>query len=317
MLGVGLSLCSGAPSFAADIKQSTGVYRIGVLGAGSAQHNSPSMNAFRSGLRDLGWTEGRIVFVERWANGRYEELLALASDLVALKVDLILAADGTLSAEAAMKATREIPIVLAHVGDPLGQKLVRSLSRPGGNVTGPSVMGPELMAKELALLKEAMPGIRTVGLLVNSANPSTAEILRVIRASIQTLDMRLVIVEVLPLDDLDRRLNQMRNAGVQALMGVNLEQAFDTYLRFGLEHRLPMAGYADKPPGLLTLGTDDQQIYRHAAIYVDKILRGANPGELPIEQPTEIRLVINLKTATAFGLTIPRSFVLRADEVIQ
>jgi putative ABC transport system substrate-binding protein len=268
-------------------------------------------------MADLGWDGRSTELVERWANARPERLPGLAAELLALNVDVIVALGDT-SVLAAMRATRHIPIVFAFSDDPEGAKLVTSLARPGGNVTGLSYMGPEIYAKELSFLKEAMPGLRKLGVVTSSANPSADAIIRALRNTAETLGVELKIVDIYPLDSLDLRINEMAGAGVQAITGFVLYSLVkDRLIRFGIANRIPLAGYTDGLPGLLSLEIDELQMARQSARYVDKILRGANPGELAVEQPTKFLLFINLTTAKAYGITIPRSLLLRADNVIQ
>jgi putative ABC transport system substrate-binding protein len=313
---VGVVLSATAP-FAADPPPLGRVYRIGVLSDGTPKGLAREMEALRSGMADLGWNGTRIEFVERLADGRYEQLPRLAAELVALKVDVIVALGG-LSVKAVMRATRQIPIVFPRGWDPGGEKLVTSLARPGGNATGLSLMAPDLYAKELSLLKEAMPELRRVGVVIDSAEPSAAGVVRALRATGETLGIELKMVEIQPLDSLDSRLNDMNRTGVQAITGfVDTYAAKDKFIRFGIANRVPLAGYTAGLPGLLSLEVDELQMVRRSAYYVDKILRGANPGELAVEQPTKFLLFINLATAKAFGLTIPQSLLIRATELVQ
>ena len=312
---VGVFLLAAA-TFAAAPPPQGHVYRIGVLSGGTAKDWAQGMEALRSGMADLGWNGTRIEFVERWANGRSERLPRLAAELVALHVDVIVA-PGDRSANAAIRASRQIPIVLVNGSDPEGLGLVTSLARPGGNVTGLSYMGPDLYAKELSLLKEAMPGLRKVGVVIDSTHPSADGILKALRATGEKLGIELKMVEIQPLNSLDSRLNDMKNTGVQAITGFVDSEAKDKLISFGIANRVPLAGYTNGPPGLLSLEIDAIQMFRRAAYYVDKILRRANPGELPVEQPTKFRLIINLTTAKAFGLTIPQSLLIRATELVQ
>ena len=312
------TLLSATASFAAEPPRSGHVYRIGWLsGAGGRPLDADILKAFRSGMADLGWDGRSTELVERWANARPERLPGLAAELVALNVDVIVAVSDT-SVLAAMRATRQIPIVCPFFNDPEGAKLVTSLARPGGNVTGLSYMAPEIYAKELSLLKEAMPGLRKLGVVINSASPGADGITRALRNTSETLGIELRIVDVYPLDNLDLRINEMTGAGVQAITGFVLQPQFkDRLIRFGTANRIPLAGYTDGLPGLLSLEVDELQMARRSAHYVDKILRGANPGELPVEQPTKFLLFINLTTAKAYGITIPQSLLLRADNIIQ
>jgi putative ABC transport system substrate-binding protein len=312
------TLLSATALFAAEPPRSGHVYRVGWLsGAGGRPWDADTLKAFRSGMADLGWDGTSTELVERWANARPERLPGLAAELVALNVDVIVAI-GDASVLAAMRATRQIPIVSPFSEDPVGAKLVTSLARPGGNVTGLSYMGPEIYAKELSLLKEAMPGLRKLGVVINSASPSADGIIGALRNTSGALGIELKIVDAYPLDSLDLRINEMTGAGVQAITGFVLKPPFkDRLIRFGTANRIPLAGYTDGLPGLLSLEVDELQMARRSARYVDKILRGANPGELAVEQPTKFLLFINLTTAKAYGITIPQSLLLQADNIIQ
>jgi len=316
VLVVGI-LLSASASFAAEPRSPGRVYRIGWLADGSAKGGAEYMEAFRSGMADLGWRGGNTEFVERFANRHTEQLPGLAAELVALNVDVIVAF-GDASIRAAMRATRQIPIVFPMAWDPEGEKLAISLARPGGNATGLSLMAPDLYAKELTFLKEAMPGLRKVGVVNDSTDPSAEGVAKALRATAKTLGVELKMVEIQPLDSLDSRLNDMIGAGVQAITGfVETPVARDKFIRFGIANRVPLAGYTSGLPGLLSLEVDQVQMARRSARYVDKILRGANPGELAIEQPTEFLLFINLTTAKEFGLSIPQSLLIRADHLIR
>jgi putative ABC transport system substrate-binding protein len=307
--------------FPAAGQQPGKVYRIGVLGAGSSAQYSHQMEVFQQALRDLGWVNERaITFDERWADGRYERLPELVAELVALKVDLILASGGTPAVEAAVRATRKIPIVFPTLADPVAEKFVQSMAHPGGNVTGITNMSTELHPKRVALLKDAMPEIRRVALLFNSANSNTAEAVRSSKAASEFLGIQLQVFDVRAPEEFERAFDSMSGSAVQGVVvgedGVllgNLKKVGE----LALKHRLPLVAAAPDMGVLVAYGRDAEANYRRAATYVDKILKGANPGDLPIEQPTKLNLVINLKTANALGLTVPQSLLLRADEVIR
>jgi len=241
----------------------------------------------------------------------------LASELVALKVDVIVAA-GDASVHAAIGATRKIPIVFPISSDPIGERLISSLAHPGGNATGESYLAPDLYAKELSHLKEAMPGLRKVGVVTDNSDPSNEGIVKALQTAAKTIGVELKMVDIRPLDDLDARLNAMNSAGVQAITGYVLYPgALEKLIRFGIANRVPLAGYTEGLPGLLSLEVDDIQMTRRSAYYVDRILRGANPGDLAVEQPTKFQLIVNLKTAKVFGLAIPQSLLIRATNIIQ
>ena len=325
-LGLVLSICAVTFPLDAEAQQVGRVYRIGVLGASTAAEHAEDLGVFRQALRELGWVNERaIAFEESYADGRYERLPRLAAELVALKVDLIFTG-GTPATEAAMKTTREIPIVFWSIGDPVRQKVVQSLAHPGGNVTGSSIMSAEMSVKRLALLQEALPGIKRVAWLINGANPATAYYLQ--WAASQPLGIQVQTFDIRESENVQKTFEKMSRADMQALIIFDDGAlATDANLkRFGglaLKHRLPMMTSDDEPGAaadhavLIAYSEDTPALLRRAAAYVDKILKGSNPGDLPIEQPTKFRLIINLKTAKALGLTIPQSLLVRADEVIQ
>jgi len=307
---------------AAEAQQAAKVFRIGFLGSGGPADHAPRVDSFRQGLRDLGYVEGRTATIEyRLAEGKMERLPALAAELVALKVDVIVAS-GTPTALAAKNATTTIPIVFATSGDPVGT-LVASIARPGGNVTGLSLVGPELVARQLQLLKEAVPKASRVAFLSNPDNPYTPVMVKEVEAAARSLKVRMQRVESRGGAATDAAFDAMARERPNALLVL-----FDPVLtgqrarisELANKHRLPSMcphrEYAEDG-GLMAYGASLTDLYRRAATYVDKILKGAKPGDLPVEQPTKFELVINLKTAKALGLTIPPSLLARADEVIQ
>jgi ABC-type uncharacterized transport system substrate-binding protein len=311
--------------FAGEAQQAAKVAQIGYLTLNLAA--SPHMpEAFRQGLRDLGYIEGRNVVIEiRSAEGKLERLPALAAELVALRVDVILAA-GTPHALAAKQATRTIPIVFAAGTDPVMDGLVTSLARPGGNVTGLSSLGSELVAKRLELLKQAVPGVSRVAVLWHPGalgERTEKDMLKEAEVAARALGVRLQFVEARGPADFDRAFSDMTRARVDALTLLTSTMFLSERRRLvalAAKHRLP-AVYPWRDVvdagGLMSYGPDLADLFRRAATYVDKILKGAKPGDLPVEQPTKFELVINLKTAKALGLTIPQSLLQRADEVIQ
>ena len=278
------------------------------------------MDAFKQRLRELGWDERSVTFEERWAADRYDRLHSLAGELVALKVDLILASGGTPAVEAAVRATRTIPIVFPTLGDPVAERFAQSLAHPGGNVTGISNLGTELYVKRLALLKEAAPGITYVALIVNTANLFMAEAVQASRVASRSLGIQLEVFDVRTPSDFEATFQKVSRWGAQAVLVGGDDTLVSNLAKLGslaLQYKLPLVtGYNDTGV-LLAYNRDALETYRRAAAYVDKILKGANPGDLPIEQPTKFILVVNLKTAKALGITIPQSLLLRADEVIQ
>jgi putative ABC transport system substrate-binding protein len=310
---------------AAEAQQAAKIARIGYL-AGNLAAASQNVAAFRQGLRDLGYVEGRSVVIEyRDAEGRLERFPALAAELVALKVDVIVAS-GTLAALAAKQATRTLPIVFSPAGDPVGSGLVTSLARPGGNVTGLSAFAPELVGKRLEQLTQAVPGVRRVAFLWQPGGlgeRTEKDILKAAQVAAVTLGVRLQLVEARGPADFDRAFSDMTRARAGALT-VLTSNMFVTERRrlvdLAAKNRLPavynVREFVDAG-GLMAYGPNLADLYRRAATYVDKILNGAKPGDLPVEQPTKFELVINLKTAKALGLTIPQSLLGRADQVIQ
>jgi putative ABC transport system substrate-binding protein len=308
-----------------EAQQAAKVPRIGWLANNPAASLHPP-EAFRQGLRDLGYVEGRNVVIEyRNAEGKPERLPALAAELVALKVDVILAAI-VLAALAAKQATKTIPIVFASVADPVTSGLVTSLARPGGNVTGLSILSPELIGKRLELLTQAVPGVSRVAVLWElggGGEPADKDVLKRAEVAGQALGVRLHFVEARD-GDFDRAFSDMTRARAGALTMLPSGGMFFNERRrlvdLAAKNRLP-AVYpwreAVDAGGLMAYGPRIADLYRRAATYVDKILKGAKPADLPVEQPTKFELVINLKTAKALGLTIPPSLLARADEVIQ
>jgi len=300
--------------------------RIGWLSPGSTVTHGSFLDAFRQRLRELGYVEGRDLAIEsRWAEGKLERLPALAAELVALKVDVI-AAGGTLAALAAKQATRTLPIVFANAGDPVGSGLVTSLARPGGNVTGLSMLAQELVGKRLELLTQAVPGVSRVAILRQPGGlgeRTEKDMLKEAEVAARALGVRPQFVEARGPADFDRAFSDMTRARAGALT-VLPSAMFNTERRrlvdLAAKNRLPAVypwrEFVDAG-GLMAYGSDLADLFRRAATYVDKILRGAKPADLPVEQPTKFELVINLKTAKALGLTIPQSLLGRADEVIQ
>jgi putative ABC transport system substrate-binding protein len=313
-----------AAPLAAEAQPVAKVPRIGYL-ALNPTANPHLHEAFRQGLRDLGYVEGRNVVIEsRDAEGKPERLPALAAELVALKVD-VLVAQSTVAALAAKQATRTLPIVFP-VADPVSSGLVTSLARPGGNLTGLSILAPEMVGKGLELLKQAVPGVSRVAVLWDpGAFPErTAKDMRKeVEVAARALGVRLQFIEARGPDDFDRAFSEMTRARAGALTVLGGSMLFSERKRLvdlAGKNRLP-AVYPWREGvdagGLMAYGPNVADLFRRAATYVDKILKGAKPGDLPIEQPTKFELVINLKTAKALGLTIPRSLLQRADQVIE
>jgi ABC-type uncharacterized transport system substrate-binding protein len=314
-----------AAPLAAEAQQPAKVPRIGYL-APSLAANPQNHEAFRQGLRDLGYVEGGNVVLEyRDAEGKPERFPALAAELVALKVDVIVAPT-TLAAVAAEQATRTIPIVFATAGDPVTSGLVISLARPGGNVTGLSILAPELVGKRLELLTQAVPGVSRVAVLWHPGGMGERmdkDMAKEADAAARALGVRLHFVEARGPADFERAFSDVTRGHAGALTVLGSTMFSDERRRLvdlAARNRLP-AVYTSKEfvdaGGLMAYGPNVADLYRRAATYVDKILKGATPTDLPVEQPTKFVLVVNLKTAKALGLTIPPSLLLRADEVIR
>jgi putative tryptophan/tyrosine transport system substrate-binding protein len=323
-----IALLSGAAvawPLGASTQQAAKVPRIGYL-TGNLAANPHTREAFLQGLRDLGYVEGRNLEIEyRDVEGKYERLPALAAELVALKVDVILAA-GTPQPLAAKQATRTIPIVFAGAADPVGSGLVTSLARPGGNVTGLSLLSPELVGKCLEQLKQAVPGVSRVAVLWQpggSGERTEKDMLNGAEGAGRALGVRLQFVEARGPADFDRAFSDMTTAraGALTVLASNMllgerRRLVDLAAKNRLPAVYPLREFVDAG-GLMAYGPDLADVFRRAATYVDKILKGAKPAALPVEQPTKFELVINLKTAKALGLRIPAVLLARADEVIE
>jgi putative tryptophan/tyrosine transport system substrate-binding protein len=314
-----------ATPLAVEAQQAAKIPRIGYL-TGSLVTSPHLPEAFRQGLRNLGYVEGRNVVIEyRDAEGKLERLPALAAELVALKVDVIVAG-GTPVALTAKEATRTLPIVFAAAADPVTDGLVTSLARPGGNVTGLSALTPELVGKRLELLKQAVPEVSRVAVLWQSGGQgerTEKDLLKGAEGAAPALGVRLQFVEARGPADVDRAYSDMTRERADALtilpspmFFIERRRLVDLAAKNRLPAVYPRREFVDSG-GLMAYGPNGADMYRRAATYVDKILKGAKPGDLPVEQPTKFELVINLKTAKTLGLTIPQSMLQRADELIQ
>ena len=312
-----------AAPLAARAQQAAKVPRIGFLGNSTAALEVNLVGPFREGLGELGYAEGRNILIEyRWAEGKYERFPALIAELIALKVDVIVTA-GTPASLAVRKATTSIPLVMVAVGDPIGVGLVASLARPGGNVTGLSSIAPELEGKRLELLREVVPKLSHIAVLWNPDNPFHAGSLKETRAAAQVLGIKVQLLGV--------RVSEEFPAAFAAILrerpGALLVLADRLFLHnrarivdFEAKHRLPgVYAYRElvEAGGLMSFGPSYPGMHRRAAYYVDKILKGFKPADLPVEQPTKFELMINLKAAKALGLTIPPTLLVRADAVIE
>ena len=308
---------------ASRAQQSSGkVFRIGFLGLPAADSLPKRTEAFRAGLRDLGYQEGRDIVIEyRWADSHYDRLPALLAELINLRVDVIVT-HGTPGVMAAKQATSTIPIVIATVGDAVASGLVASLARPGGNVTGLTFFQPELNAKRLELLKETVPDLTDVGLLLNSANQMNEPVLPQVSQVAQSLKLELHQFDVREPGEFEGAFASMEAKRVRALV------VFDDAMLIGnaqavaalaLKHGLYSCGFPEfaTAGGLLAYGVNFPDMFRRAATFVDKILKGTKPADLPVEQAARFQTILNLATAKALGLSVPSSLLLRADEVIE
>ena len=305
-----------------EAQQAGKIYLVGHL----SSLDKPTVNhaAFREKLRELGWVEGlNITFEDRFAGRDGKRLAAFADELANLRADLIFTTGGVESAQAAKIATKTIPIVFATAGDPVVTGLIVSFSRPEANITGLSSINTDLDAKRLALLKEALPRLTRVGVLRSPIDPSGAAQVRATETAARSLGVQLKVLDVRGPQDLGDVIDTAKKQGVGALMILGSPTLFEYQRRVGelvTKANLPVISAWRLLPesgGLMSYGADIPEMFRRAAVYVDKILKGAKPGDLPIEQPTKFELVINMKTAKALGLTIPQSILGRADQVIQ
>jgi putative tryptophan/tyrosine transport system substrate-binding protein len=309
---------------AARAQQTESIKRIGVLVGASA--SDPvylrRIDAFQQALRDLGWADTKVAFDLRFTEGDLDRLPALATDLVNAKVDLILTA-GTEPAVAARKATTTIPIVMAVIGDAVGIGLVSSLARPGGNVTGLTLVATEQSSKRLELIKEALPNLNNVAVFSNPNNASHRLQLDPLQRAAMTLGLRLQSVLIGDAGKLGEAFDATLKADAQAI--ITLEDTLIVFLRtriieLAMRHKLPVMGEFGPMAAagaLMSYGPNQNEMWRSAARYVDKIFKGANPADLPIEQPTKFELIVNLESAKALGVTISQTLVATADEVIE
>ncbi len=325
IIALALALGFLCAPLSAETQQPTKVHRIGYLGnvPPTAPDAERVINAFRQGLRDLGYVEGQNLVIEwRFAEGKHERYPALAADLVRLKVALIVAGV-TPAAVAAKDAAGTTPIVMISAADPVALGLVASLPRPGGNVTGLSGVLLDLSAKQLQLLKEAVPRVTRVAVLWNPGNPAHPPVLKETEAAARTLRVQLQVVEARGPDAFAGAFAAITREHAGALLVLSDPMFFfhrEQLAELAAKNRLPsMYAYREAVDagGLMSYAASLADLFRRAATYVDKILKGAKPADLPVEQPTKFELVVNLKTAKALGLTIPQSVLIRADEVIQ
>jgi len=297
--------------------------RIGFIGNSTAALEANLVDAFREGLRELGYEEGRNIVIEyRWAGGEYQRFSTLVAELITAKVDLIVTA-GTPAALAVKKATTTVPLVMVAVGDPVGTGLVPSLARPGGNLTGLSSIAPDLEGKRLQLLREIVPALSYVAMFVNSVNPFHVSSMRQARAAAEGMGIKLQLHDIRKTEDLDDAFTAIRNERPGALL-ILADRVFlhnrERIADFTKEQRLPnVNAYKEivEVGGLMSYGPSYEDMHKRAATYVDKILKGAKPADLPIEQPSKFTFIVNLKAARALDVTVPSQLLAFTDQLIE
>jgi len=312
-----------ATCFRAEAQQPKKIFRIGFLGGAEVPNAEEHLLSLRQGLRELGYVEGQNITIEtRFSEGKIDRLPALATELVRLKVDVIVT-QSTPAAIAAKNATNTIPIILSGGTDPVATGLIPSLARPGGNITGVTIMNEELAGKWLEVLKEINPRVSRIGVLWNSANQGVAVVFKQTQSAAQELRLSVQSLEVKTVDHLQGAFDAAVRGGVSSLVllpaapiSTHLELIADLAVKNRLPSIYDRSQFVDAG-GLVSYGTNVPNMARRAATYVDKVLKGANPGDLPVERPTNFELVINLKTAKQIGLTIPQIVLARADKVIR
>jgi len=299
------------------------VPRIGFLSGVSQPAISARTEAFSQGLRDLGYIEGKNIIIEwRYADGKFERLNALAAELVRLKTDIIVSA-APIVTRPLKEATKTIPIIMAFDDDPIGNGFVASLARPGGNITGLSNLSPEISGKQIEILKETLPKLERVAVLGSSNRPGNAQSVKEIELAAAVFRVKLLYVDVQNFADIEpafRTVGRGRADSAIVLGGPVINSRRNQVANLAVKNHLPTIsprGEFVEAGGLMTYGSNVNELFRRAATYVDKILKGAKPADLPVEQPTKFELVINLKTAKQIGLTIPPNVLARADKVIK
>jgi putative tryptophan/tyrosine transport system substrate-binding protein len=305
-------------------QQSTKIRRIGILwAAANEQQVALFLGALRNGLDELGYVEGKnIELVNRFAEGHYDRFDGLAAELVTAKVDVIVGAISP-AAIAAKRQTANIPIIFVGSGDPIGMGLVDTLARPSGNVTGTSILATDLAAKNLELLKDCFSDLSAVGILANSNSPILRSYVSAVQAAAEILHVSVDVVGVRSPDELERGFSEMGNAHVDAVL-LMPDGMFTNdrkhIAELALAHKLPAIGWSaeiTEAGALMSYGPNNPDMFRHAAVYIDKVLKGTNPADIPVEQPVLIDFAVNLRTAKALGLSIPPTVLARANKVIE
>jgi ABC-type uncharacterized transport system substrate-binding protein len=308
----------------ARAQQTTKIARIGVLWhAGNEQQEATFLNALRKGLNELGYVEGKnIELVNRFADEHYDRFDGLAAELVKAKVDVLVGSISS-AAIAAKRQTASIPIIFVGSGDPIGMGLVDTLARPGGNVTGTSMLATDLASKNLELLKDCFSNLSAVGILANSNSPILRSYVSAVQAAAEILHVSVHVVGVRSPDEFERGFSEMGNAHVDAVI-IMPDGMFNNdrkrIAELALADKIPAIGWSAEQPEagvLMSYGANIPDLFRHTAVYIDKVLKGTNPADIPVEQPVLFNFVVNLRTAKAVGITIPPSLLARADEVIE
>ncbi len=308
----------------AGSQSSKSSYRVVFLDSVAVSSNPRLIESFRAGLRELGYVEGQNLSIEiLWANGGSEQLREMAAGLVKRKVDVVLVSLTGSQLRTLQQSIGAIPIVTATASDPVATGIAKSLARPGGGVTGMSLLSPELSAKRLSLLKELIPGLSRVGVLYNKSNPGSKPQLDAVEGVSQSLGLKLSQFGVTDAKELENAIAGVRSSRAEALLPLSdamFAGEVDRIVGLASKHRLPAIYWRHEfaqGGGLLSYGPSFPDLYKSAAAYVDKILKGAKPGDLPMEQPTRFELVVNLKSAKSLGIMVPRSLLLRSDRVIE
>ena len=323
VIGIALTAILLALCISAQAEQPKKISRIGYLAGITAAAQSARIEAFREGLRELGYSEGKNIIIEsRYAEGNADRVRSLAMELVRLKVDVILSA-GSSDTLAAKEATATIPIVMAAAGDPVASGFVTSLARPGGNITGLSILAPELSGKQRELLREIIPKLSRVAVFETSTTPGAAQALKEMKLAAQAFGVKLEYLDILAFKDIETAFRAASKAHADAIvaLGGPLFNSHRTHIiELATKSRIPVmynvSEFVDSG-GLITYGASWPDLFRRAATYVDKILKGAKPADLPIEQPKKFDLIINLNAAKQIGLTIPPNVLARADKVVK